>query len=118
MRSGSMTSWPPSPCGWRTRMRARNGCPPVCSGPVPGLEIAIEASHTAGLRVGVGGGMRSIVLAAALIGSASLAWAQEAPRVDLNHAGVLEQLQLDHPARYQTIVAILHASARFPCRQR
>jgi hypothetical protein len=58
--------------------------------------------------------MRSIPFSSLLLLVASLAFA-EAPRVDLDIPGVLDQLKSQHPKQYQAVVAVLVASERAPC---
>jgi hypothetical protein len=43
------------------------------------------------------------------------AFAADAPRIDLDRPGALDQLKLEHPQRYQAVSAVLHASKRAPC---
>jgi hypothetical protein len=50
--------------------------------------------------------MRSIPFSSLLLLVASLAFA-EAPRVDLDIPGVLDQLKSQHPKQYQAVVAVL-----------
>jgi hypothetical protein len=59
--------------------------------------------------------MRSIAFAPAflIIGSFSLAYG--APRINLDQPGVLNELKLQHPQRYQAVSALLRASERVPC---
>lgn len=59
--------------------------------------------------------MRSIAFAPAFLIIGSFALAQSASRVDLDRPGVLDQLQQEHPQRYQAVSALLHASEHAPC---
>ena len=55
-----------------------------------------------------------IALISAFLVSAALATPPNT--IDLDKPGVLEQLQLSHPQRYQAVAAILRASERMPCK--
>jgi hypothetical protein len=59
--------------------------------------------------------MRGIPFAPALLIAGSFAFAADAPRIDLDRPGALDQLKLEHPQRYQAVSAMLHASKRAPC---
>jgi hypothetical protein len=60
--------------------------------------------------------MRIIMFAPAFLMIGSLALAQGAPRIDLDRPGVLEELKLQHPQRYQAVSALLRASEHAACR--
>ena len=45
----------------------------------------------------------------------SNALAHYAPRINLDQPGVLDELKLQHPQRYQAVSALLRASERAPC---
>ena len=59
--------------------------------------------------------MRSIAFATAFLIIGSFALAHEAPRINLDQPGVLNELKLLHPQRYQAVSALLRASERAPC---
>ena len=59
--------------------------------------------------------MRSIAFAPAFLIIGSFSLAQGAPRINLDQPGVLNDLKLQHPQRYQAISALLRASERAPC---
>jgi hypothetical protein len=59
--------------------------------------------------------MRSFAFAPAFLIIGSFALAQGAPRINLDQPGVLNQLKLQHPQRYQAVSALLRASERAPC---
>jgi hypothetical protein len=58
--------------------------------------------------------MRSIALVPVLL--TAIGSAAEPEAIDLNKPGVLDQLKLDHPQRYQAVSAVLLASERMPCK--
>ena len=59
--------------------------------------------------------MRTSVFIPAFLIVGSFALAQGAPRIDLNRAGVLDELKQQHPQRYQAVSALLRASEHAPC---
>jgi hypothetical protein len=59
--------------------------------------------------------MRSIAFAPAFLIIGSFALAGGAPRVDLDRPGVLDELEQQHPQRYQAVSALLRASEHAPC---
>jgi hypothetical protein len=59
--------------------------------------------------------MRSIAFAPAFLIIGSFVLAHGAPRIDLNRPGVLDELKLQHPQRYQAVSALLHASEHPAC---
>lgn len=58
--------------------------------------------------------MRFIVLGISVVLS-SFAFADRAPRVNLDQPGVLDQLKIQHPQRYRAVTALLLASEHAPC---
>jgi hypothetical protein len=59
--------------------------------------------------------MRRIAFAPALLLIGSFALADGVPRIDLDRPGVLDQLKVEHPKRYQGVSALLRASEQAPC---
>ena len=59
--------------------------------------------------------MRSIVLVPVFLIIGSIAFAHDALRIDLDRPGVLDDLKLQHPQRYQAVSALLHASEHPAC---
>ena len=59
--------------------------------------------------------MRSIAFAPAFLIIGSFALAQGAPRINLDQPGVLNELKLQHPQRYQAVSALLRAAEQAPC---
>jgi hypothetical protein len=59
--------------------------------------------------------MRSIAFAPAFLIIGSFSLAHGAPRINLDQPGVLNELKLQHPQRYQAVSALLRASERAPC---
>jgi len=59
--------------------------------------------------------MRSIAFATAFLIVGSLALAEDAPRINLDQPGVLNELKLQHPQRYQAVSSLLRAFERAPC---
>jgi hypothetical protein len=60
--------------------------------------------------------MRSIAFVPAFLVVGAFALGDDAPRIDLDRPGVLDQLKQQHPQRYQALRAVLRASERAPCR--
>jgi hypothetical protein len=60
--------------------------------------------------------MRFIALVSGLL--VSIAYATTPNIIDLDKPGVLEQLKLSHPQKYQAVTAVLHASEEMPCKSR
>ena len=58
--------------------------------------------------------MRSIVFAPVLLIISSFALAH-GPSINLDQPGVLNELQQQHPQRYQAVTALLRASMHAPC---
>jgi len=59
--------------------------------------------------------MRSIAFATAFLIIGSFALAHDASRINLDQPGVLNELKLQHPQRYQAVSALLRASEHAPC---
>jgi hypothetical protein len=59
--------------------------------------------------------MRSIAFAPAFLIIGSFALAHGAPKIDLDRPGVLDELKLQHPQRYQAVGALLHAFEHPAC---
>jgi hypothetical protein len=59
--------------------------------------------------------MRSIASVPALLIIGSFALAHGAPQIDLDRPGVLDELKLQHPQRYQAVSALLRASEHPAC---
>ena len=59
--------------------------------------------------------MRSIAFAPTFLIIGSFAFADGAPKIDLDRPGVLNQLKQQHPQRYQSVSALLRAYERAPC---
>lgn len=59
--------------------------------------------------------MRSITFVPALLIVGSFALAN-GPRIDLDQPGVLNQLEQQHPQRYQAVIGILRAAEHAPCK--
>jgi hypothetical protein len=59
--------------------------------------------------------MRGITLTLASLMIGAFAFAVDAPRIDLDRPGALDQLKLEHPKRFQAVNAVLLASKRAPC---
>jgi hypothetical protein len=59
--------------------------------------------------------MRNIAFATAFLIIGSFALAHDASRINLDQPGVLNELKLQHPQRYQAVSALLRASERAPC---
>jgi hypothetical protein len=59
--------------------------------------------------------MRFVAYVPTLLVIGSLAVANGTPRVDLDRPGALDQLKLQHPRRYQAVIAVLIASEQAPC---
>ena len=59
--------------------------------------------------------MSSIAFAPAFLIIGSFALAQGAPRINLDQPGVLNELKLQHPQRYQAVSALLRAAEQAPC---
>ena len=60
--------------------------------------------------------MRSLAIAPAFLIIGSFALAQGARIINLDQPGVLNQLKVEHPQRYEAVTAVLRASERAPCR--
>jgi hypothetical protein len=59
--------------------------------------------------------MRIVAFASTFLIVGSFALAGGAPRVDLDRPGVLDELKLQHPQRYQAVNALLRASEQPAC---
>jgi hypothetical protein len=59
--------------------------------------------------------MRSILFVAGFSMISVFALAYDVTRIDLDRPGVLEQLEQQHPQRYQAVSAVLRAAERAPC---
>ena len=59
--------------------------------------------------------MRSIVFAPGLLIISPFALAYGRPSINLDQPGVLNELQQQHPQRYQAVSALLRASEHAPC---
>jgi hypothetical protein len=59
--------------------------------------------------------MRIVAFASTLLMVGSFAVAAGVPQIDLDRPGVLDQLKLQHPQRYQAVGALLHAFEHPAC---
>ena len=59
--------------------------------------------------------MRVVAFASTFLIVSSIALAAGAPRIDLDRPGVLDELKLQHPQRYQAVGALLHAFEHPAC---